>query len=72
MERELVFIFKNQDYRSFCVRFHSVLLWCYIYYFCDNKTFSLAYKTTLEKQYFLDSDPKVEVISSKIDQLAAI
>ena len=32
----------------------------------------LAYKTTLEKQYFIDSEPKVEVISSKIDQLAAI
>ena len=33
---------------------------------------SLAYKTTLEKQYFIDSEPKVEVISSKIDRLAAI
>ena len=32
----------------------------------------LAYKTTLEKQYFIDSEPKVQVISSKIDQLAAI
>ena len=32
----------------------------------------LAYKTTLEKQYFIDSEPKVEVISSKIDGLAAI
>ena len=33
---------------------------------------SLAYKGTLEKQYFIDSEPKGEVISSKIDQLAAI
>ena len=33
---------------------------------------SLAYKSTLEKQYFIDSEPKGEVISSKIDQLAAI
>ena len=33
---------------------------------------SLAYKTTLEKQYFIDSELKVEVISSKIDGLAAI
>ena len=32
---------------------------------------SLAYKTTLEEQYFIDSEPKGEVISSKIDQLAA-
>ena len=32
----------------------------------------LAYKGTLEKQYFIDSEPKVEVISSKIDRLAAI
>ena len=35
------------------------------------KTFSLgayiAYKTTLEEQYFIDSEPKGEVISSKID-----
>ena len=29
---------------------------------------SLAYKTTLEEQYFIDSEPKGEVISSKIDQ----
>jgi hypothetical protein len=33
---------------------------------------SLAYKGTLEKQYFIDSEPKGEVISSNIDQLAAI
>ena len=33
---------------------------------------SLAYKSTLEKQYFIVSEPKVEVISSKIDRLAAI
>ncbi len=33
---------------------------------------SLAYKSTLEKQYFIDSEPKGEVISSKIDRLAAI
>jgi hypothetical protein len=33
---------------------------------------SLAYKDTLEKQYFIDPEPKAEVISSKIDQLAAI
>jgi hypothetical protein len=31
---------------------------------------SLAYKDTLEKQYFIDSEPKEEVLSSKIDQLA--
>ena len=41
------------------------------------KTFSLraslAYKgSTLEKKYFIDSEPKGEVISSKIDRLAAI
>jgi hypothetical protein len=35
-------------------------------------SWSLAYKGTLEKQYFIDSEPKGEVISSKIDQLAAI
>ena len=33
---------------------------------------SLAYKNTLEKQYFIVSEPKGEVISSKIDQLVAI
>ena len=33
---------------------------------------SLAYKSTLEKQYFIVSEPKVEVISSKIDRMAAI
>jgi hypothetical protein len=33
---------------------------------------SLAYKDTLEKQYFIVSEPKEEVISSKIDRLAAI
>ena len=33
---------------------------------------SLAYKSTLEKQYFIVSEPKGEVISSKIDQMAAI
>ena len=33
---------------------------------------SLAYKSTLEKQYFIVSEPKVEVISSKIDRVAAI
>ena len=33
---------------------------------------SLAYKTTLEKQYFIVSEPKVEVISSKIGRVAAI
>ena len=33
---------------------------------------SLAYKTTLEEQYFIDSEPKGEVISSKIDPLVAI
>ena len=33
---------------------------------------SLAYKGTLEKQYFIDSEPKGEVISSKIDRLSAI
>ena len=32
---------------------------------------SLAYKNTLEKQYFIVSEPKEEVISSKIDQMAA-
>ena len=32
----------------------------------------LAYKNTLEKQYFIVSEPKGEVISSKIDQMAAI
>ena len=33
---------------------------------------SLAYISTLEKQYFIDSEPKGEVITSKIDRLAAI
>jgi hypothetical protein len=33
---------------------------------------SLAYKGTLEKQYFIDSEPIGEIISSKIDRLAAI
>jgi hypothetical protein len=33
---------------------------------------SLAYNGTLEKQYFFDSEPKGEVISSKIDRLVAI
>jgi hypothetical protein len=33
---------------------------------------SLAYKSTFQKQYFIDSKPKQEVINSKIDQLAAI
>ena len=33
---------------------------------------SLAYKSTLKKQYFIVSEPKREVISSKIDQMAAI
>ena len=33
---------------------------------------SLAYKGTLEKQYFIVSEPKEEVISSKIDRMAAI
>jgi hypothetical protein len=33
---------------------------------------SVAYKSPLEKQHFIDSEPKGEVISSKIDQLAAI
>ena len=33
---------------------------------------TLAYKSTLEKQYFSVSEPKVEVISSKIDRVAAI
>ena len=33
---------------------------------------TLAYKSTLEKQYFIVSEPKVEVISSKIDRLMAI
>ena len=28
------------------------------------KTFSLAYKTTLEEKYFIDSEAKGEVISS--------
>jgi hypothetical protein len=32
----------------------------------------LNFKGTLEKQYFIDFEPKGEVISSKIDQLAAI
>jgi hypothetical protein len=33
---------------------------------------SLAYMDTLEKQYFIVSEPKGEVTSSKIDQMAAI
>ena len=33
---------------------------------------SLAYKSTLEKQNFIVSEPKGEVINSKIDQMAAI
>ena len=33
---------------------------------------SLAYKTILEKQYIIDSEPKGEVNSSEIDRLAAI
>ena len=33
---------------------------------------SLASKSTLKEQYFIDSEPKGEVISSKIDRLAAI
>jgi hypothetical protein len=33
---------------------------------------SLAYKSTLEKQCLIDYEPKGEVISSKIDRLAAI
>ena len=33
---------------------------------------SLAYKDTLEKQHFIDSEPKGEVISSKTDPLGAI
>ena len=33
---------------------------------------SLAYKSTLEKQYFIVFEPKREVISSKIDRMAAI
>ena len=33
---------------------------------------SLAYKSILEKQYFIVSEPKVEVISSKINRVAAI
>ena len=35
-------------------------------------SWSLAFKRTLEKQYFIDSEPKGEVISSKIDKLADI
>ena len=33
---------------------------------------SLASKSTLEEQYFIDSEPTGEVINSKIDQLTAI
>ena len=33
---------------------------------------SLAYKSTLEKKYFIVSEPKVEVISTKIDRVTAI
>ena len=40
---------------------------------CYRKTFGLvAYKTNLEKQYSIDSEPKVKVNSSKIDRLVAI
>ena len=42
---------------------------------CYGKNFwsgSLAYKSTMEKEYFIVSEPKVEVISSKIDRVAAI
>ena len=38
---------------------------------CYRKTFG-PYKSTLEKQYFIVSEPKVEVISSKIDRVATI
>ena len=41
-------------------------------YVTEKKPGSLAYKSTLEKQYFIVSEPKGEVISSKIDQMAAI
>ena len=41
----------------------------YWVFFCYG---SLAYKGTFEKQYFIESEPKTKVISSKIDQLAAI
>ena len=33
---------------------------------------SLAYKDTLEKQYFIDSESKGDVITSKIDQLCCL
>ena len=33
---------------------------------------TLAYKSTLEKQHFIVSEPKVEVISFKTDRVAAI
>ena len=33
---------------------------------------SLAYKGTLEKKHFIDSEPKGEVISSEIDRFTAI
>ena len=33
---------------------------------------SLAYKSTLKKQYLIVPEPKVEVISTKIDRVAAI
>ena len=36
------------------------------------KKFWSGSKDTLEKQYFIVSEPKGEVISSKIDQIAAI
>ena len=42
---------------------------------CYEKTFgvgSLAYKSTFEKQHFIVSEAKKEVISSKIDWMAAI
>ena len=48
----------------------SKLRWCNL-----QKNFwsgSLAFKNTLKEQYFIDSDSKREVISSKVDQLAAI
>ena len=46
------------------------LHWCKLRKnFCS---WSLASKSTLEEQYFIDSEPKGEGISSKIDQLVAI
>ena len=49
---------------------NTLRLWCML-----RKNFwsgSLAYKSTLEKQYFIVYEPKEEVISSKIDRMAAI